>query len=368
MLLGLLSLGVGACPWVHCETVPKYGPPPPNWIQPEQSLGRNKPELARKGALMSTNRSVTVLGIDLSKNWLDAYLLPDGQSWHVNTDPDALTEWVKQLPNSISLAVMEASGGLQNLPAAALAKSAIPVAIVNPKQVRDFAKALGQRAKTDAIDAQMIAQFGIKIQPSPRKLPDEAQMLLAELIARRRQLIENRVAEQNRLKTGQAKSIRRNIEAHIQWLVKQIAKIDDDIDQQVRSSPMWLVNEKLLTSVPGVGTTTARALLGQLPELGRLSRRQIAALVGLAPYPRESGRWRGKRFVCGGRAHVRAALYMAALSASQHNPVLSEFYRRLTDKGKPPKLALTAVMRRLLTILNAVIRDQKPWCKSQICA
>ena len=315
---------------------------------------------------MSTNCSIAVLGIDLSKNWLDAHSLPDRQSWHVKTDPDSLAEWIKELPDGITLAVMEATGGLQNLPAAALANANIPVAIVNPKQVRDFAKALGQRAKTDAIDAKIIAQFGVRIQPTPPKLPDEAQTLLSELIARRSQLIQNHVAEQNRIKTAQAKPIRRNIEANIQWLDKLLAKIDDDIDKQVRNSPIWLVNEQLLTSVPGIGSTTARVLLGKLPELGRLSRREIAALVGLAPFARESGRWRGKRFVSGGRAHVRASLYMAALTASRCNSVLKKFYQRLIQKGKPPKLALTAVMRRLLTILNAIIRDQKPWNDSKI--
>ena len=310
---------------------------------------------------MSTTCSLTVLGIDLSQNWLDAHILPDGQCWHVQSDPDVLAEWVAQLPDGIGLAVMEASGGLQNLPAAVLAKANIPVAIVNPKQVRAFAKALGQHAQTDAIDAKIIAQFGLKLQPTPRELPDEAQSLLADLVARRRQLVHDGVAERNRLRTARARSIRRNIEANIDWLQKLLAKIDEEIDQLVRNSPMWLANQKLLTSVPGIGVKTARVLLAQLPELGRLSRRQIAALGGLAPFARESGRWRGKRFVSGGRSNVRASLYMSALSASRYNPVLSDFYRRLIADGKSTKLALTAVMRRLLTILNAIIRDQTPW-------
>jgi transposase len=315
---------------------------------------------------MSNSGSLTVLGIDLSQDWLDAHILPDGQSWHVSNDPDALAEWVAQLPDGIGLAVMEASGGLQNLPAAVLAEANIPVAIVNPKQVRAFAKALGQHAKTDAIDAKIIAQFGLKLQPTPRELPDEAQSLLADLVARRRQLVHDRVAENNRLRTARAGSIRQSIEAHIQWLEKETKNIDKELDQLVRKSPMWLANQKLLTSVPGVGTKTARVLLAQLPELGRLSRRQIAALGGLAPFARESGRWRGKRFVSGGRSNVRASLYMAALSASRYNPVLSDFYRRLIANGKSKKLALTAVMRRLLTILNAIIRDQIPWYNYEI--
>jgi transposase len=310
---------------------------------------------------MNTDQSLVVLGIDLSKGSLDAHILPGGQSWHVKTDPHSLAEWIKELPQGISLVVMEASGGLQNLPASILTQANMPVAIVNPNQVRNFAKASGQRAKTDAIDAQMIAQFGVKIQPSPRQLPDEAQALLAELLARRRQLIESRVAETNRLQTARANSIRQNIEANIQSLENLLAKIESDIDGQIRNNPLWIANEKLLTSVPGVGATTARALLGLLPELGRLSHRKLSALAGLAPFPRDSGRWRGKRFVCGGRAPVRASLYMAALAASRCNSVLSAFYHRLIQNGKPAKLALTAVMRRLLAILNAIIRDQKPW-------
>jgi len=269
-------------------------------------------------------------------------------------------------PPSISLVVMEASGGLQNLPAAALTNANFPVAVVNPKQVRDFTKASGQHAKTDVFDAHKIAQFGVKMQPSPRQLPDEAQALLAELLVRRRQLVQNRVAELNRLKTGHAEPIRRNIEVHIESIETLLREIDSDIDEQVRNSPMWRVNEELLTSIRGVGTTTARVLLGQLPELGRLPRRKLAALAGLAPFSRDSGQWCGKRFICVGRARVRASLYMAALCASRYNPVLSCFYSRLIENGKPQKLALTAVMRRLLTILNAIIRDQKPWCNCTI--
>lgn len=310
---------------------------------------------------MNTNRSLTVLGIDLSKDSLDAYLLPQGRSWHVSNDSDAIAKWVEQLPAGIDLVVMEASGRLQDLPASVLANANLPIAIVNPRQIKDFSKASGQHAKTDAIDARMIAQFGLKIQPLPRQLPNEAQALLAELLARRRQLMHSRVAELNRIKSAHATSVRESIEANIAWHEQLLAKIDREIGEQVHNSPMWLANERLLTTVPGVGTTTARALLGQLPELGRLPRRKLVALAGLAAFARDSGKWRGKRFVSGGRGRVRASLYMAALTASRRNPVLADFYSRLIDKGKPPKLALTAVMRRLLTILNAIIRDQKPW-------
>jgi len=309
---------------------------------------------------MTTHHSI-VLGIDISKNSLDAHILPDGRSWHVKTDPHSLAKWVKQLPDGISLAVMEATGGLQNIPAAALARANIPVAIVNPQRVRGFAKAIGQRAKTDPIDARIIAQFALKMQPTPRQLPDETQALLAELVARRCQLVDNRAAEKCRLTTATAKPIRRNIEASIRWLDRQISKIDKQINEQIRNSPMWLVNEKLLMSVPGIGPVNAHVLTAQLAELGTTSGAQIAALVGVAPFARESGKWRGKRSIRGGRAHVRAALYMAALSASKCNPVLRAFYQRLLAKGKPKKVALTAVMRRLIVILNAIIRDQKPW-------
>ena len=234
------------------------------------------------------------------------------------------------------------------------------------QQIRDFAKALGQRAKTDKIDAKIIALFAQKVQPQPRQISDETQALLAELLARRHQLIQNRTAEENRLETTRAKSVRQNIQANIEWLRKLLAKIDHDIDEQIRKSPVWRVKKKLLTSIPGIGLINAQVLIGQLPELGHLSRRQIASLVGVAPFPRESGRWRGKRFVCGGRARIRAYLYMAALSASRFNPILRVFYQRLLDKGKAKKVALTAVMRKLLTIANAIIRDQKPWQNCQI--
>jgi len=308
-----------------------------------------------------SNDSFSVLGVDLSKNWIDACLLPDGQAWRVGAEPAQLQAWIKDLPEGVGLVVMEASGGLQNLPAALLCQAGLAVAIVNPALVRHYAASMGQRAKTDKIDARVIAQFGLERKPQPRPLPGEDQALLAELLARRAQLTGTLVAEGNRLATARSKPVRKDIQAHVAWLEKRLGQIDDQIDKLVRASPMWRVNEALLASVPGVGKVTARMLLGCLPELGKLGRGQVAALAGLAPYARESGRWRGKRFIGGGRAPVRAGLYMAALTASRCNPALKAFYRRLVDQGKPPKLALTAVMRRLLTILNAIIRDQVPW-------
>lgn len=317
---------------------------------------------------MTNSPAFTVLGIDLSKDWIDAHLLPGDQTWHIASNCDQLEKWIAQLPAGIDLVVMEASGGLQNIPAALLAQADLPVAVVNPAQVRAFAKALGQRAKTDPLDARLIAQFGQSVKPAARPLPSDEQALFGDLLGRRSELMQTLVSERNRLATARFKPIQQNIKKHIAWLEKELDRIDDDIDRHVRQSPIWRVNEELLTSVKGVGTGTARALLGHLPELGRLSRREIASLVGLAPHARESGRWQGKRFVSGGRAVVRASLYMAALTASRCNPILHVFYERLRKKGKSAKMALTAVMRKLLTMLNAIIRDQKSWATVSINA
>jgi transposase len=302
-----------------------------------------------------------VLGIDVSKHFIDAHLLPEGQAWHVGTTPKELTQWIAGLPAGIELVVMEASGGLQNLPAAMLGQAGHGVAIVNPGQVRQFAQAMGQRAKTDAIDARMIALFGQRMQPEPRPLPGPEQALLAELLGRRTQLVQTVVAEKNRLETARATPVRRDIEQHVAWLEKRLARIEEDIDGQIKGSPMWRANEKLLVSVPGIGETTARMLQAALPELGSLDRREIAALAGLAPYPRQSGQWKGKPFISGGRGGVRTGLYMPALTALRCNPVFKTFYERLLAQGKPPKVCIVAVMRKMLTILNAIIRDQKPW-------
>ncbi len=311
--------------------------------------------------MSNTAAAFVTLGVDVSKAWVDACLLPAGTTWRVPNTPAALDAWIATLPAGIALVVLEASGGYQNTPAAHLSHAGLNVAIVNPSQVRSFAKALGQRAKTDRLDARIIAQFAVAIRPTPRPWPTAAQAQLAELLTRRRQLQEAWVAERNRLGTVQTDPVRRSVQAHCQWLEAQVADVDQQIATQVEHSPLWRVHEHLLTSVPGVGSHTARVMLGQVPELGRLTRREIAALIGVAPFPRESGRWRGKRHIHGGRAAVRASLYMAALTAARCNPPLRAFYRRLIALGKPPKLALTAVMRKLLTILNAIIRDQQPW-------
>ena len=305
--------------------------------------------------------TTVVLGIDVSKEWIDAYLLPQGDKWHVANDAKELKDWVGQLPEGIALAVMEATGGLEIQPAAALAQAKIPTAIVNPKQVRSFAEAMGQLAKTDPIDARLIALFGEKVQPRVKALPDEEHAALIELLTRRRQLVADKVAEQNRLSIMRSHQAQKSIKAHIRWLEKQIEKIDQELDDTIQKSPLWLAKENLLTTIPGVGSKTARTMLALMPELGQINRREIAALAGLAPFTRESGKWKRKSFIKGGRKEARSALYMAALTAARCNPVIRPFYESLVSQGKPHKVALTACMRKMLTVMNAIIRDQKPW-------
>jgi len=258
------------------------------------------------------------------------------------------------------LVVMEATGGLEAALAAQIAVSGVAVAVVNPRQVRDFAKASGVLAKTDQIDARVLAQFARAIRPEPRELKGEELALLDAMLTRRRQILEMIVAETNRLASAPPK-VGRTIREHIAWLRRQLKHTNGDIDGQIRQSPLWRDRVELMTSVKGVGAVTAATLLADLPELGSLDRRKISALGGVCPYNRDSGSWRGKRMIWGGRGTVRAALYMAALVASRHNPVIKAFYQRLLAAGKPKKVALTACMRKLLTILNAILRSGRPW-------
>ena len=244
--------------------------------------------------------------------------------------------------------------------AAALASAGLPVAIVNPRQVRDFARATGVLAKTDRIDATTLALFAERIRPEVRPLPDAVAEELTALVTRRRQILEMLLSERNRLRLASA-AVRRGIEKHIRWLEHQLQDTDQDLERRVQASPLWRAKDDLLRSVPGIGPTTARTLLAELPELGRLDRREIAALVGVAPFNRDSGTLRGRRVIWGGRAAVRRTLYMATLAATRCNPLLRAFYLRLRERGKPAKLALVACMRKLLTILNAMLRDQQPW-------
>lgn len=301
------------------------------------------------------------IGIDVSKATLDVASLPDGESWTVTNDEQGLAELTPRLMALAPLlVVMEATGGFEMLAAIALAKATLPVAVVNPRQVRDFAKAMGQLAKTDALDAGMLANFAQRVRPVPRPLPDEAAQLLDSLLTRRRQIVEMLTAETNRL--GFARGpVKRDISQHIRWLEKRLTEVDGDLQEAVAASPLYQAKSDLLRSVPGVGPVTALTLLATLPELGQLSRHQIAALVGVAPLNRDSGTMRGKRMVWGGRAPVRAALYMAALVGLKHNPVLRVFYERLRAAGKPFKVAATACMRKLLTILNAMLHQNRRW-------
>ena len=301
------------------------------------------------------------VGIDVSKATLDIAYLPDGESWTVTNDDPGLAELTPRLLGlAPALVVLEATGGFETAAVTALARAGLPVVVVNPRQVRDFAKAMGRLAKTDALDAGILAEFAQRVRPVPRPLPDEAAQLLESLLTRRRQIVDMLTAEKNRL--GFARGpVKRDISQHIRWLEKRLTDVDGDLQDAVAASPLYQAKANLLRSVPGVGQVTTLTLLATLPELGQLSRHQIAALVGVAPMNRDSGTRRGKRLVWGGRAPVRAVLYMAALVGLKHNPVLRVFYERLRAAGKPFKVAATACMRKLLTILNAMLHHNRRW-------
>lgn len=304
-----------------------------------------------------------VVGIDVSKAEYWVAVDPTGETWTSATTPSAIEDLVARLQTlAPSLVVLEATGGYEFALASACAAAGLPVAIVNPRQVRAFAQALGRTAKTDVIDAGVLALFGARVRPEPRPLPDAATQALAALVSRRRQLLEMLGAERQRLAQAPPTGpVTRNLRTHIRWLERCLTEVDGDLDTAVQQSPLWRVHEDLLRTVPGIGPITARTLLAELPELGHLDRRQIASLVGLAPFARDSGQQRGYRQIAGGRTSVRASLYMAALVASRRNPPLAAFYQRLRTHGKPAKVALVAVMRKLLTILNAMLKHQEPW-------
>lgn len=300
-------------------------------------------------------------GIDVAKTRLDIAMRPAGQRWSVSNDEAGIAGLVARLRAlSPALVVLEASGGLELPVVAALATASLPVAVVNPRQVRDFAKATGKLAKTDKLDAQVLAHFGEAVQPTPRPLPDPQAQMLGALLTRRRQTVVMLTTEKNRLSSALA-PVRPRLEAHIAWLEQELADLDDNLGQRLKESPLWREREDWLRSVPGVGPVLTLTLLAELPELGTLDRKQIAALVGVAPFNRDSGILRGKRTVWGGRAPVRTALYMATLVATRFNPVIRTFYQRLCAAGKPKKVALTACMRKLLTILNAMLKHRTPW-------
>lgn len=305
--------------------------------------------------------ATAVVGIDVSKDRLDVAVRPGGEAFFVRRDGDGIAALIERLgPLGPAVIAVEATGGFETVVAAGLAGAGLPVVVVNPAQVRAFANALGKRAKTDPIDAGVIAHFVEATKPAIRPLPDEETQLLADLVARRRQIVAMIGAERQRQKRAPAR-IARSIVRLVKALEKELASLDDDIDDAVRGSPAWRDKEDLLASVPGIGKTIARTLIAELPELGSLDRRQVAALVGLAPWTRQSGQWRGKSFIGGGRAAVRAALFMGAMVAARHNPTLKAFRDKLVAAGKPKLVAIIATARKLVTILNAVIRDRQPW-------
>jgi transposase len=305
--------------------------------------------------------SEAFIGIDVARDSLEVASRPADENWQVANNPAGIAALLPRLRAvRPTLIVLEATGGLELPVLACLGSAGLPVVAVNPRQVRDFAKATGKLAKTDAIDARVLAHFAEAVRPAVRPLPDAATQALGALVTRRRQLVEMLTAEENRRKTAST-AIRADIQAHIAWLRKRLKGVDQELSQAVRSSPLWREQEDVLRSVPGIGPVVSVTLLADLPELGTLDRKQVAALVGLAPLNRDSGTLRGKRTIWGGRATVRAALYMAALVGSRRNPVLRALYTRLLAAGKTKKVALTACMRKLLTILNALLKHRTRW-------
>lgn len=305
--------------------------------------------------------SKVVVGIDVSKARLDCHALPSGQSFatdNLEAGIEALGQWLKQL--QAELVVMEATGGYETKAASAMAALGFRVAVVNPRQVRHYAKALNRLAKTDRIDAKILAEFGVGVDPQIRALPDEETRELSELVARRTQLVNMRTQEKNRL-AGATGRLREGIKAHVKWLDEQIHGLDIDLTAKLRGSQAWCEKRDLLLSVPGIGPLNTAMLVARLPELGKLDRKTIAALVGVAPLNDDSGKRQGRRHIWGGRAAVRSLLYMATLTAKRHNPVIRVFYERLRRNGKEFKVAMVACMRKLLGILNAMIKHNTKW-------
>ena len=307
------------------------------------------------------NAAPLFVGIDVSKTCLDMCLRPSGATKSVpNDDPGikTLVEWLGAVTPTLIL--LEATGGIERSVVQALVAAELPVTVANPRHVRDFAKATGRLAKTDTLDAQILARFAEAVRPALRPLPDDLMADLRALSSRRHQLIDMLTAEKNRLSRA-PRRVHPRIEAHIRWLHAELERADEDLDHTIHQSPIWREQEDLLKSVPGIGPVLSRTLLAELPELGSVNRKQIAALVGVAPLNRDSGTLRGRRTIWGGRAHVRTALYMAALTASRRNPVIKDFYVRLRTAGKAPNMALVACLRKLLVMLNAILRHRAPW-------
>lgn len=301
------------------------------------------------------------IGIDVSNDSLDVAVRPTGEFWsESNTDKGVIGIVTRLQPLSPEMVVVEATGGLEALVVTALSSAGLPVVAVNPRQVRDFAKATGTLAKTDKIDAQVIAHFGEAVRPNIRPVKDEKLQDMTNLITRRRQIIDMLTAEKNRLKRA-SKQVAKDIETHIAWLTKRLERTDAKLLKQIEENPLWHEKDMICRSVPGVGRVLSMSLLANLPELGKVSPRQVSALVGVAPFNHDSGKYRGRRIVWGGRANVRAVLYMAALVAVRFNPRIKAFYEKLINNGKKPKVAITACMHKLLIILNAMVRDGTAW-------
>ena len=310
---------------------------------------------------MPSDLEQVFVGIDVSKAHLDVAVWEGGEAWRVGNDEEGIHEVVEQMKElSPTLIVVEATGGLEVALVAESGFAGLPVAVVNPKRVRDFARSTGQLAKTDKLDAKVLAHFAQAVRPEVRPLRTEEEEQLAGLVIRRRQVVDMIISEKNRRCTTRP-HLRERLDKHIEWLQEELKALDEEIEQFIKGSPMWKEKQELLQSAPGVGPVTSATLLAQLPELGELSGRKISALVGVAPVNKDSGKKRGKRRVFGGRAPVRRTLYMATLSATKSNPVIRAFYERLLARGKEKKVALTACMRKLLVILNAMIRHRKPW-------
>lgn len=304
----------------------------------------------------------TFVGIDVAKDRLDVHVRPSDEAFALSRDGPGLAALVERLAAlAPALVVLEATGGFEVTVAGALAAAGLPLVVVNPRQIRDFARATGRLAKTDRLDAEAIARFAEAVRPQPRPIPDQAACALGEMVARRRQLVEMITSERQRRRQLRDPRLVRRLEAHLAWLQQELAALETDLDDAIRGTPAWRVAENLLASVPGIGKTSARTLIAELPELGTLDRRKIAALVGVAPINRDSGTLRGRRMVMGGRTTVRTALYMPTLTAIRRNPALQAFYQRLLGRGRPAKVAITACMRKLLVILNAILRDHRPW-------
>jgi transposase len=350
-----------AKPLVFEKTVVQHGSPHRLFHKPERLPGRFKARIPQGREMEEPMSTEYFVGIDVSKDTLDVCAYPTQDTFRVPNSPDGLGELIKRLkPIEPQLIVFEATGGYETLAVSSLAVAGLPVVVVNPRQIRDFAKSIGRLAKTDVIDAGVIARFASAVRPELRPLKDSPSQELTGLVTRRRQIVDMIVAETNRLNAATRRN-RRDIQAHIRWLQKRQDQIDDEIKRNIKNSPLWRTTDQILQSASGVGPATSAMLISCVPELGQLNRKKIACLIGVAPLNRDSGRFKGRRMIWGGRAQVRAVLYMSTLSAIRFNPIIRQFYQRLKEAGKCFKVAMVACMRKLLVILNAMVRNQTKW-------